>query len=134
MFNNTHSGAHLGTIQAHSVMLNEIETLTPPAATNTHATISISKNNKNFHKIDGIGKTVVGKTYTYYEAPLVISIDPSYGPVKMETERNVTIHGTNFYCFDDYCTGLKCKFDVNPYPIYTKATFIDSKSIKCLIP
>jgi hypothetical protein len=134
MFNNSDTGALLGTVEAHSVTLNEIEVLTPEAPTNTHATLSLSKNNKNFHKIEGIGKTSLGKLYTYYDAPIVKSIDPRHGPVKMEVERNVTISGSNFYCFDEYCTGLKCKFDVHPYPIYTKAYLINSSTIKCLIP
>ena len=132
-FNNTNR-KHVGTVRCFSVSLNEIKCRTPSAKPETIAFLELSKNGQNYHPIRGTGNTEADDKYHFYEAPTITEISPKYGAVKSEEEQNITITGTNFYCFDSSCSDLGCMFGTKPYPIYTKAYLVDSKHLKCPIP
>jgi hypothetical protein len=89
-FNSTDTGSLYGTSKAYDVGINQISIQTPPGDVDSRAVLSISKNNVDFVVIRGVGKTELDDYFTYYEAPHVIRLDPSYGPVKM-ADRDVTI-------------------------------------------
>jgi len=132
-FNYT-NGTYIGTGVCYDVQLNQAKCWTPAAKAGTKAYLEITKNGVNFLKIRNTGSTADDDTYLFYEAPVIIDIDPKFGPVKYDEPRNLTVNGTNFKCISTNCDELTCRYGTKPYPIYTKGYLKDDKHIICEIP
>ena len=60
-------------------------------------------------------------SFTFYQAPHVTSITPSYGHVKAAKDVTVDVAGSGFECFDEDCSDLLCRFGNRPSQyIYVK--------------
>jgi hypothetical protein len=105
-FNATETGELGGTVKASSVGINEIALQTPAGAVGSSALLSVSKNNIDFMEIRGVGRSNQDDYYTYYDAPHVLSLDPSNGPVK-NGPSELLVQGENFYCFDNNCDRIQ---------------------------
>jgi hypothetical protein len=74
---------------------------TPPADLDTKAILEFSFNNKDWQQVLMEGQSY---SFTYYNAPRVMSIQPPYGPVKDPVQKYVELNGKYFTCPDgDQC-------------------------------
>jgi len=133
-FTDLNTTKFIGIGRCYFIAMTEAKCLTPPAPAFTKATLELSKNGQNYIPIRNVGKSPQDDWYVYYEAPKITNIDPKFGPVKPDEERNLTVTGRYFICPDSNCEHTRCRWGTHPYPIYTKAIVIDAHQIKCLIP
>lgn len=78
-----------------------------------------------------------GQTYsfTYYNAPKIVSVSPPYGPVKDPVQKYVELNGRYFTCPDgDLCQDLWVKFGEDKNAIYVKGERISDDKVRALIP
>jgi hypothetical protein len=66
---------------------------TPGAEADTKAILEISYNKQDWHQILDTGKNY---SYLYYNAPTVMSLTPTFGPVKSPHNETIEIYGRNF--------------------------------------
>lgn len=116
------------------MQLGSVKCLTPEADPGTDSYLELSKNGVNYLPVRNVGNSPEDDIYHFYNAPHVKAIDPRYGPVSDTVERNITVSGTDFRCFDSNCSKLTCMFGTHPYPIYSKAHLVDSEHMKCRLP
>lgn len=74
-----------------------------------------------------------GKTFDYYQAPVVIAVDPKFGPLKQKNA-SVLVTGKNFACPDTACLKFACKFTLADGEIKTGGKFANSTSVYCNVP
>lgn len=120
-------GTNYGVSKAYEIGVNRASVKTPPAPAKKEARLSVSMNGKDFTDIEY-------NVYSYYGAPIVKSISPSFGPLKSDEDRTLSITGEGFRCFDDACKGLKCKWDTKPFPVFTQAFLDSGKKMHCAVP
>lgn len=72
-------------------------------------------------------------SFTYYEAPHITGISPTFGPVKDENIE-MTIDGKDFICPDPACKHLRVRFGEHPHAIYMPATLESPSRIKVKVP
>lgn len=77
----------------------------PPGPVGTKVSMQISYNNEYFQNLYPSGQQY---SFTYYNAPIVNSIVPKYGPVKFS--QNATINGNGFQCPESTCANLLIRF------------------------
>lgn len=75
-------------------------------------------------------------SFTYYDAPHITKLSPTFGPVKDKRNRTMEIEGYNFYCPNLSCKEhLYVRFGEPPnQQILVKGEWISEKLIKCKIP
>ena len=66
---------------------------TPPAELDTKAILEFSFNNKDWQVALASG---LSYSYTYYNAPKIISVNPKYGQVKSANKEFLDINGKYF--------------------------------------
>jgi hypothetical protein len=70
----------------------------------------------------------------YYQAPAISSVNPSFGPVKSNSDVTLTITGTDFNCPDTACSKLMVRFGDEPNAIYMKGNKTSSTTIQTFAP
>jgi hypothetical protein len=117
-------------IDADELTNDEALWYTPPLTAGTKTLLQISPN-----KADWVDVRAPNSDYsfTYYEAPHITSISPTFGPVKDENIE-MTIDGRNFECPDPACKHLRVRFGEPPHGIYMPATLESSTRIKVKVP
>jgi hypothetical protein len=128
------NGKVLGVTHCYDVQVTQMKCLTPPAKPDTKALIDVSKNGVDYYQIRDVGVSEADDYYLYYDAPRITDLNPKYGPVKVETEQNITLTGSNFRCFDNNCATLACQFGTHPYPLFTQAWLVSSTEVICRLP
>ena len=73
-------------------------------------------------------------SYLYYNAPIVTSIDPHFGPVKSPNDETAIIYGVNFDCPQNDCSKVVVRFGDHENGIYVSGTVLSSQSIKVHVP
>ena len=91
--------------------------------------IEVSPNEgRNWHPV-----SPSGKTFDFYQSPVVTSIDPKFGPLK-QRNATVVVTGKNFACPETDCAKLACKFRLADGAVTTGAKFVNSTAVACNIP
>ncbi len=74
-------------------------------------------------------------SFSLYDSPHINSISPSYGHVKARDEVILELQGTGFFCFDQDCSDLQCRFGNAPHQyIYAKGILANSGLVRCKVP
>ena len=108
-FRDAMTGNVFGNIsEAFSIDEEEFSLKSPPAALDTKAIIEFSYNKKEWTQI--LTDSSKNYSYTYYNAPKVGSVSPTFGPVKSPNNESVLITGQNFNCPDPDCKDLWVRF------------------------
>jgi len=80
-------------------------------------------------------RTDVTQSFTYYQAPEITGLSPTFGPVKPDTDTDLTIKGSGFVCPNGDCKDVQIRFtDSDDNKIYMPCQLVDSSTIKVLIP
>ncbi len=96
-----------------------------------HAIISISFNKVQWVRIIPQNQTW---SYSYYAAPVITTLSPTFGPVKSPNGETVEITGRGFYCFDPDCKDLYARWGPRDNPIMVKAEKIADDKVRCAVP
>lgn len=103
----------------------------PPQEAGTKSVIQISLNSLNWLVVKDPKSDY---SFTWYESPIVESLEPSFGPVKNQHVLPMIIHGQNFECKSPPCN-VKVRFGTEPdNAIYVDGIIIDGNAIKCEVP
>lgn len=125
-FVNYSNKSEIVTIVCNDVELNKITCRSPKVPASTKALLQISRNGQNFVQVSD-------NFYLFYASPTIISISPNIGPVKNEVGGNITVTGKDFICATSACEDLTCQYGTDPYPLYMKGYYKDTKTVLCPI-
>jgi len=110
----------------------KINVISVPEPVGTKALIQISLNDEDWINVRAPGTTY---SFTYYESPHMIKIEPAFGQLKNKDRKTMTITGTNFICQDPPCKEVKVRFGNPPNnAIYEPAELLTDGTIQCKIP
>jgi hypothetical protein len=104
---------------------------TPKAKEGTKAILYLSLNNQNWQAVIPTEKSY---SYLYYNAPIVTSIEPHYGPVKSPNDETAIVYGQNFKCPQDDCSQVIVRFGDYEYGTVVPGEVLSSQSIKVHVP
>ena len=68
-------------------------------------------------------------SYLYYNAPIVTSIDPRFGPVKSTHNEIAIINGLNFECQNADCPNVKVRFGDVEFGTVVSGVVLNSNQI-----
>lgn len=113
--------------------IDSFEWITPPVRSPGDALLQISLNRQDWHDVKD--PATPATSFTYYAAPHITLVTPSFGHVKSTKEQYVELKGTGFECFDADCQELKCRFGNTPDSyVYVQGSQSSPTSVKCKVP
>lgn len=125
--------------EATNLGIDAFEWVTPSVKSAGDALLQISLNKRDWHDVKDPASAAT--SFTYYAAPHITSVSPSFGHVKSTKEQFVELKGSGFECFDADCQELKCRFGNTPDSyVYVQGSLVtgsgsDGKSsVKCKVP
>ena len=74
-----------------------------------------------------------GKTFDFYQSPIVTAIEPKFGPLKQKNA-TITVTGKNFVCPDTDCAKLACRFRLADGAVNTQGKLQSDTTVICNIP
>jgi IPT/TIG domain len=93
--------------------------------------MQISLNNEDWHSVPIIKKSF---SFTYYESPHIVKLNPPYGPVKHKGDLVMDIEGSNFKCPEPTCSDLLVRFGEPGTAIYQKGQRVSDSLIRVKVP
>ena len=110
---------------------DQVDLISPPEPAGTKGLIEFSMNKQNWIVVKS---PLMDYSFMWYDSPHVVSLYPTFGPVKNTKNLTMSIHGTNFRCPEDDCKDLKVRFGKPPEAIYVKGELIEAGVVTCLVP